>query len=355
MPFTMKVPEPRTYWTSAAVDWLTPSLGPSAAKIRVFASPDAEHASEVDRRLIVHVVPETNLSDLESFLDGMPLKPRRMQHLSLEMISPLDALLWGERLSTRADIVAAYPVVKALQTEKGHASMPDDPFFEYQWYLDQRDAKGKLGLDLNLRAAWPVSGGNGVGVAIVDTGVGLLHPDLEEAFSIGKPQFYLGEDDGEPVGSSMFHGAAVAGLIGAVHDNQRIAGILPGASLSSWVILAWGGIADSLQLAEMYEYRPERIVFKTKLGQCLRSTRGTLLHRVCHQQCLLPGRSGKGPSWCEQEVMTAFEETFILDWVMSDDGCTSMHQSIAVAATDRQGRPLPVQPRCLHPGRSTRR
>ena len=126
----MKVPEPRTYWTSAAVDWLTPSLGPSPAKIRVFASPEAEHASEVDHRLIVHVVPETDLSDLESFLDGMPLKP--LAHANtylLETISPVDALLWGERLSTRADIVAAYPVEsKPFKPRKAYASVPDDPF-----------------------------------------------------------------------------------------------------------------------------------------------------------------------------------------------------------------------------------
>ena len=347
MPFTMKVPEPRTYWTSAAVDWLTPSLGPSPAKIRVFASPEAEHASEVDHRLIVHVVPETDLSDLESFLNGMPLKP--LAHAStylLETISPVDALLWGERLSTRADIVAAYPVEsKPFKPRKAYASVPDDPFFEYQWYLDQRDAKGqKLGLDLNLRAAWPVSGGNGVGVAIVDTGVGLLHPDLEEAFSASENHnFISGEDDGEPVSSSMFHGTAVAGLIGAVHDNQEgIAGILPGASLSSWVIFGLGGgIADSLQLAEMYEYRPERIAIQNhSWGNAFAQQEGpSFIERSAISNAFYQGRSGKGTIM----VRAAGNDRIRGDFHpglgdVNDDGYTSMHQSIAVAATDRQGK-----------------
>ena len=242
----------------------------------------------------------------------------------LETISPVDALLWGERLSTRADIVAAYPVEsKPFKPRKAYASVPDDPFFDYQWYLDQRDAKGqKLGLDLNLRAAWPVSGGNGVGVAIVDTGVGLLHPDLEEAFSASENHnFISGEDDGEPVSSSMFHGTAVAGLIGAVHDNQEgIAGILPGASLSSWVIFGLGVVLlTHCNLPKCMSIGRKGLPFKTIVGAM-----PSLSKRDPPSSKGLPSAmpSTKGdlvrePSWCEQEVMTAFEETFILDWVMS--------------------------------------
>jgi len=43
--------------------------------------------------------------------------------------------------------------------------------------LENRDANGTLlGVDLNLRAAWPVTRGAGTVIAVADDGVELTHP-----------------------------------------------------------------------------------------------------------------------------------------------------------------------------------
>src|SRR5439155_296439 len=60
-----------------------------------------------------------------------------------------------------------------------YAPQPDDQYFTEQWYLEQRNTNGAVtGPDLNVRAAWPYTRGEGVVVAVADLGVELVHPDL---------------------------------------------------------------------------------------------------------------------------------------------------------------------------------
>jgi subtilisin family serine protease len=59
------------------------------------------------------------------------------------------------------------------------SSEPNDPYIHHQWYLENLGTNGvRLGVDINARAAWTRSTGQGVTIAIVDDGVDLAHPDL---------------------------------------------------------------------------------------------------------------------------------------------------------------------------------
>ena len=69
-----------------------------------------------------------------------------------------------------------------------------------------------LGVDLNVRAAWPFSQGAGVVIAIADNGVEISHPEFVGP-AAGQPHynFDAGNTNGAQLASTDIHGTAVAG------------------------------------------------------------------------------------------------------------------------------------------------
>ena len=92
-------------------------------------------------------------------------------------------------------------------------------------------------IDINACQAWTLSQGSGVKVAVVDSGIDLVHNDLQgNIFS----QSYNCETQTSPSSLSLFnpfvydHGTHVAGTIGAIKDNNlQIVGVAPQSTLMS--------------------------------------------------------------------------------------------------------------------------
>lgn len=87
--------------------------------------------------------------------------------------------------------------------------------------------------------------GNGVTVAIIDTGVDYTHPDLVHAFGSYKGWDFVDNDAdpqetpvGDPRGGSTNHGTHVAGTVAA---NGLIKGVAPEATLLAYRVLGPGG------------------------------------------------------------------------------------------------------------------
>lgn len=80
-----------------------------------------------------------------------------------------------------------------------------DPLRDRQWHLDA----------VSAAQAWPVSRGDGVTVAVVDTGVDADHPDLAGQVLDG----YDATDPGSPPDDENGHGTLVAGVIAASAGN----------------------------------------------------------------------------------------------------------------------------------------
>lgn len=132
-----------------------------------------------------------------------------------------------------------------MQTYRAQAA-PNDPLFPLQpaaqaWRLGE------------LRS---VATGRGVRVAVIDSAVDAAHPDLagqvwtRQDFVIGHP------------GAAELHGTGVAGVIGALADNQLgMAGVAPGARLMAlracWQKSAADTVCDTLSLAKALSFAIE--------------------------------------------------------------------------------------------------
>ena len=95
----------------------------------------------------------------------------------------------------------------------------NDPYVELQRGFVETDAA----------RAHALSQGNGVDIAIVDTGVDVRHPELQGRIR----DVHDLVDDGDRASDTDAHGTEVAGIIAADGNNrQGIVGIAPGATLS---------------------------------------------------------------------------------------------------------------------------
>jgi subtilisin family serine protease len=112
-------------------------------------------------------------------------------------------------------------------------ALPNDPYFQFQWHLlntgqevgspDWLPIFGRPGEDINVAPAWDLGyTGEGVIVAVIDSGTQSLHPDLIGNINLGFQYDAINNSNVQlpdlidPVNA---HGTSVAGLIAAVGNN----------------------------------------------------------------------------------------------------------------------------------------
>ncbi|WP_242823271.1 S8 family serine peptidase [Thermaerobacter subterraneus] len=176
---------------------------------------------------------------------------------------------------------ASHPGTAAQATYR-LAALPDDPGFPLQWGLrnDGQAISGQTGTpgaDVGAEAAWVLSRGEGVRVAVIDTGVQLDHPDLAGAFwtntaeATGQPGR---DDDGNGYvddvhgydfvhrDATVFdpadgeeHGTHVAGILAARTGNgEGVAGLAPGVKLMVLKVFDGEGQSDTATVIEAIRY-----------------------------------------------------------------------------------------------------
>ncbi|WP_419192137.1 S8 family peptidase [Engelhardtia mirabilis] len=140
-----------------------------------------------------------------------------------------ESILWAE-----SDCLFEGSSAHAGATQgNGPVIAPSDPLFGLQWAHenDYPSSKG-FDIDLDTQLAWALTkGSQAVPVMVIDVGVDLAHPDL--TVTLGA-DFTGAGGGGGPVEPCDKHGTAVAGCIGAIHDNGLgVAGAAPDAALFS--------------------------------------------------------------------------------------------------------------------------
>jgi hypothetical protein len=148
-------------------------------------------------------------------ITAWPIAPLHMHCAVLELPAGADRLATLAALTQDRRVRIAQP----LQTFATQTSVYDDPYVGLQRGFQKIDVPD----------AHPWSRGEGVRVAIIDTGADDLHPDLRGAIvEVGN---FVDSDVGQFRRDR--HGTELAGIIAAVANNgEGIVGIAPGARLS---------------------------------------------------------------------------------------------------------------------------
>jgi subtilisin family serine protease/subtilisin-like proprotein convertase family protein len=293
-------------------------------------------------RLVLRLKNPSNLAVLTAGTDMRLLRQPAADVFILQASDPLTAARQAHRLAVLPDVVAAYPVMRRpVSLNSDYAYQPtDSEFSAEQWNLENRDTNGaSLGMDLNVRSAWPRTMGQGVTIAIVDTGIEMAHVELA-ANVAGSPHynFALLTTNAGPVGTSSdaAHGTEGAGLAAASVNNARMAGVAPAARLASWVIFDTNlVIAADDQLMDMYQFASNSVAVENhSWGPVSIGLSGpSVLEDLGISNAVASGRGGLGT------VMIRAGGNFRLQGGnANDNGYTADRRVIAVAAARQDGR-----------------
>jgi subtilisin-like proprotein convertase family protein/subtilisin family serine protease len=258
-PFSFREPEPRVYWVESS-----PVSKPAVTGKPEWLRAQRQHGStnfvQLGSRVVLQVASGPVLTQAQA---GSALRLDRTLSSNLFVLQAPDALTAAreaQRLAALPGVEVSHPVRRWPARLHGpYAYKPNDPYFPLQWHLENRatNTAVRLGPDLNVRAAWPFTRGEGVLIGIGDDGIELTHPDLAANLRhTNHHNFATGTTNGMPMTSGQMHATAVAGLAAAVGGNGRgVSGVAPAAQLASWVIWdASDNLVDEEKVMDMFQF-----------------------------------------------------------------------------------------------------
>lgn len=172
---------------------------------------------------------------------------------------------------TVAEAVRAYrndPDVRHAQPNYLYRAQrtPNDPHYDTLWGLNNRGQKvngthGTADRDIDAEGAWDTrTDCSPIPVAVIDTGINYEHADLAGNMWDGAPNhgrdFYGDNNDGDPLpDGGQFHGTHVAGIIGAVGNNDTAtAGVCWEAEIMALRALGPDAVGSTADIIEAVDY-----------------------------------------------------------------------------------------------------
>jgi len=338
--FTLKMPRTATYRVESPL-----MIGLQAIRAESISGAGAGAGAGRELwfgpRLVLSVEPGT---DWQSLVAGRPIAWLREVAPGMHLFDAGEAIVAlreAAALAERPEVRESRPVLwQSPALHRPLAAPRNDPKFGALWHLENRwPDGGRRGPDLNARAAWNHTRGQGVVVAVADDGVDLGHPEFTRAAEVPHHySFTSGTTNGTPSSAADYHATLVAGFI-AARDNNRvgIAGMAPRASLASWKIFN-GSLMPPLfddELMEMFRYRTQDVwVQNHSWGNAEAEPLAvTSVEQVGIDSALNSGRGGLGV------VMVRSAGNGRRDLQnANDDGYANDPRVIAVGAVDSSGR-----------------
>ena len=155
----------------------------------------------------------------------------------------------------------------------------NDTYYNSLWALKNtgqtiNNVRGTPNADINISEAWEKTKGmQSVIIAVLDTGIDYVHNDLQDNMWEGEAKHgydFAGDNDGNNDDDPMpdtpyeqnghYHGTHVAGIIGAVSDNNNgVVGVAQHISIMSLKVFRPNGYGYTSDVLEALEYISEHI------------------------------------------------------------------------------------------------
>ncbi len=119
---------------------------------------------------------------------------------------------------------------------------------------------------LNIPSLWRQTEGEGISVAVLDSGISLNHPDLAGAVKRYGYKDFTGSPHG--IGDENGHGTHCAGIIAARKNSRGVVGVAPKANLLVGKVLDDNGVGKGIWIAKGIDWaiKKEADVISMSLG-----------------------------------------------------------------------------------------
>jgi subtilisin family serine protease/subtilisin-like proprotein convertase family protein len=338
--FQFRMPEPVEWSIETSPADMQLHLLQDRSWIAGYPSTDDSEQVSFGSRVVLQTLPDTNLDSVLAGGRSHLVRALPDHTWILQAPDAHAAVVEAHRLSQTSGVRVSYPVMRRdLRLHGPYARLSNDPRFDQQWYLENRAADGTpSGADLNVRAAWPFSLGEGVMVAIVDDGVELTHPEFVQRVHHDLHfNFGTGSTNSLPTSLSDNHGTTVAGLALAERGNRvGIAGVAPAAQIASWKIFQGSTLTPTdEQMMDMFHFRSNHVAVQNHSwgNASVRPTGPTFLERIGISNAIHSGRAGRGVLMIRSAGNGRQQSSNV-----NDDAYASDPNVIAVAAVRRDGR-----------------
>lgn len=188
---------------------------------------------DLDRISVLLDNKRLRVSDLVTVVRRLNANPLVMSY-QVKADSELNALEIANAIYEYRDdageqiVIYATPALRfarELRSVPNEPFIPDDELFPQQWHLNSTDGLA----DVDAPEAWDYVRGCNVRIAVFDTGIDTLHPDLIDNVSPGGRDYTTSPYGYDPnPDSGDTHGTRAAGVIAAYGNNEiGVSGICP--------------------------------------------------------------------------------------------------------------------------------
>ncbi len=272
----------------------------------------------VNRSFIVRFRPEMSENEISTLLTRWPvrIRERLLENTYVLETSPeqgMNGIEAANHFGRQEGVLWAQPNFYYLDWELLNATV-NDPLWSEQWahrntgqtvtsatkdptlsstvngYPDA-DVDADLAWDVLLAHGLPAGGSRDILVALLDSGVDLDHPDLDDNLISSGVDF--SPDNGSDANDVQGHGTSTSGIVAAEGNNGiGVAGIAYHTQILPVKIFTTWGMAEDAQIAEAFDYAWQNgadVISNSWSGSSPNQVIDDAIHRAKTQ-----GRGGKG-------------------------------------------------------------